>query len=128
MSERPIDLGQSRLIVSRGLGNEFVKLLESDSAESELVNEVRQYLKENPETHIIGARIEEDENLNNVLDTLGSQMGLPDDMRSWSNLKGRLAGRENILLVVSGLDNFSRRERKTLQRRTKKLNIPNIIA
>lgn len=86
MSEQQIDLGDQRLSVGAGLGDEFVRSLESDKEDNELANKVKQHLIQNPGTIIVGSKVDEDGELKDVLLKLNFQVGLPESMSSWRSL------------------------------------------
>ena len=116
-------LGDQRLLVSQALGDDFTSGLEGSSADSPLVVKVRLYLLEHPGTQIIGAKIEENTGLPDIIKSLSTQMGLPENS-NLGNIKDRLYGREkSFILVFPGFNNLLPKEQKNIQKKLKMLKV-----
>lgn len=131
--KREIDLGRERLLVSSGLGNEFAMALEGkaqvDESEKDLLKEVKTHLFNNPDTHIIGTRLEEGDDLSDVTEVLYDQMGLPPGeservRKQFRHIRNRLIGHEDsTILVFPGASNLDKKTRKKLEKRVKKFGV-----
>lgn len=109
--------------VSRALGSDFVLKLENNSTDSPLANKVRSLLLENPNMHIIGAKIESDTELPDIVDKLNLQMGLPLNS-SLRAVGDRLAGREkDFILVLNGFNNLSSNAQGGIERTLRRLKV-----
>ena len=130
---REINLGRDRLRVSSKLGNEFALALEGrgqvEEEERDLVKKVQTYVFDNPETHILGARLEEGDDLSVVTESLFDQVGLPPDgneseRKKFRVLRNRLYGHEDsTILVFPGASKLDEKVRKKLEKKVKKFGI-----
>lgn len=125
MSERPINLETQRLSVSQELGADFASALEggalTDERQGDLIKAVQAHVSVNPETRIIGTKLNKESTFLDIATSLSRQMGLPPDSKL-RDVGDRLTGRESsFLLVFPGADELSERKRKRFQKKLKKL-------
>jgi len=134
-SEQPLNLGEHRLSVSTGLGNEFSWLLEKDHVElttqdqqelRRILDEInsnksnRQVIHSNSQNvtasllriydpnMIIGSN---GGNAKDTLNQVGHQLGLSEALSSASMISDRLLGREKVAVVVLNSNEESKVEK-----------------
>jgi ribosomal protein S24E len=134
-SEQPLNLGEHRLSISTGLGNEFSELLEKDHVElttqdqqelRRIINEINSSKSNRLVVHsysqnvtasllriydpniIIGSN---GCNAKDTLNQIGHQLGLSEPLSTASMISNRLLGREKVAVVVLNSNEESKVEK-----------------
>lgn len=109
-----IDLGSERLSLTRAFGSDIESRLNDQNDFNPAVVAAREHLLGGNTRHIVGSAIAEGDPSNKVIQTIKSQMGVPDNF-STGSLSDRFGGREkDFLTVVLGFKNLSLLERVKL--------------
>lgn len=123
-SEKPLNLGEQRLMISSSLGSEFAELLEGKNIDltaqdQEELNKILSELDSNKSNHkvvhshsrnvtasllriydpnmIIGSS---GGNVKDTLNQIGHQLGLPEALSTPDMFSARLLGREKVAVVI----------------------------
>ncbi len=118
-----VNLGNQRLSVSMALGNEFALEIEKNSTDLPLAIKVRSRFFQNPNTHVIGSKVEKDTTLQDIIEKLNSQISLPEGS-DLGAIGDRLVGeKKDFVIVLNGFVNLPANQQKEISSKLGKLKV-----